>query len=476
MEGGGFSALEQGSQALPQAIHARVGELAGHGGYDGQVFVWSVEHVAVAAYLLADGPQGIFTAALLKLVQHDKVGHVEHLDLFQLRVRAKFRGHHVEGVVGHGRDGVAALTDAAGFAKDEVEADRLRHLDGAVEVVGNLRARAAAGQRAHEQVVVGQGVHADAVAQQGTAGALSCRVNAQQADLEVRIVAHDAQHQLVQEAGFSGTTGAGEPDDGNVTLGRSGTCGFQSVMEGGVVGAFREGQQEAHEVHVVGADRSVETGHTRLVEQVHVLGDAHEVVDHTKQAHGASVIRRVDLRDACLMQRFDFWWRDGASTATEDTNVLAAGFIEELPNVREVLQVAALVGGQGDGVCVFLDGTIHDVLGRTVVAKVDDLRTGGLHQTPNDVDGSVVAVEQRGGGDDAHRTGARREVGLATLIFAHALAWDFRFIKSAPGSVMRIWLGQRTVWATIMVHSRLPFMSPVGRCTGEHSGTSKTTH
>ena len=238
VEGGGFAALEQGSQALPQAIHAWVGELAGHRGDDGQVFIRSIEHVPVAAHLLADGSQCIFAATLLKLVQHDEVGDVEHLDLLQLRVRAEFRGHHVEGVVGHGRDGVTALADAAGLAEDEVEADRLRHLDGAVEVVGNFGARTATGQRAHEQVVVGQGVHADAVAQQGAAGALSRRVHAQQADFELGIVAHDAQHQFVQEAGFSSPTGAGESDDRNVALGRSGTGGFEVSTEGSVVGAF----------------------------------------------------------------------------------------------------------------------------------------------------------------------------------------------------------------------------------------------
>ena len=238
VEGGGFAALEQGSQALPQAIHARVGELAGHRGDDGQVLIWSIEHVPVAAHLLADGPQGVFAAALLELVQHDEISDIEHLDFLELRVGAEFRGHHVEGVVGHGRDGVTALADAAGFAEDEVEADRLGHLDGAVEVIRNLRARAAARQRAHEQVVVGECVHADAVAQQGAAGALSCGVHAQQADLEFGIVAHDAQHQFVQEAGFSGPTGAGESDDGNVALGRSGTGGFEVSTEGGVVGAF----------------------------------------------------------------------------------------------------------------------------------------------------------------------------------------------------------------------------------------------
>ena len=132
------------------------------------------------------------------------------------------------------------------------------------------------------------------------------------------------------------------------------------------------------------------------------------------------------------MQGLDFRWRDGAPTAAKDAHVLASGLIEQLSDVGEVLQVAALVGGQGDGVCVLLDGTIHDVLGRAVVPKVDDLRPGGLHQTPNDVDGRVMAVKERGSGDDAHGPRARREGGLAALFLAHVTTWDFRFIKCAP--------------------------------------------
>ncbi len=144
------------------------------------------------------------------------------------------------------------------------------------------------------------------------------------------------------------------------------------------------------------------------------------------------------------MQRFDFRRRDGATATAKNSDVFAAGFIEQLPDVGEVLHVTALVGGQRYRVCVFLNGAIDDVFGGPVVTEMNHLRASGLNQPAHDVDGRVVAVEQGGGGDDAHRTGARREVGLATLIFAHKLAWDFRFIKSAPGSVVRIWLGQRT--------------------------------
>jgi len=64
--------------------------------------------------------------------------------------------------------------------------------------------------------------------------------------------------------------------------------------------------------------------------------------------------------------------------------------------------VAALVGGDGDALGVFLNGAVDDFLGRAVVAEVDDFCAAGLHDAAHDVDGSIVAVEQTGCGDDAY--------------------------------------------------------------------------
>ena len=153
-----FGCLEahESGDLLPQAVNATVSKLAGDGGDDGEFLIGDIEHVAVAAHLLANGSQGVFAAALLVLVEHNHVGHVEHLDLLELGVSAELGGHDVEGMVGHRRDGVAALADAARFTKDEVEADRFGDLDGSVEVGADLRAAASAGKAAHVEVVVGE--------------------------------------------------------------------------------------------------------------------------------------------------------------------------------------------------------------------------------------------------------------------------------------------------------------------------------
>jgi len=62
--------------------------------------------------------------------------------------------------------------------------------------------------------------------------------------------------------------------------------------------------------------------------------------------------------------------------------------------------VAALVTGHGDALGVFLDGAVDDLGHGAVMAQVDDLGARRLQDAPHDVDGRIMAVEKRGGGDN----------------------------------------------------------------------------
>ncbi len=75
-------------------------------------------------------------------------------------------------------------------------------------------------------------------------------------------------------------------------------------------------------------------------------------------------------------------------------HVAGTGLAEELDEVLEVLDVAALVGGDGDALDVLLDGRVDDLTHAAVVPEVDDLGALALHDPPHDVDRGVVAVEQ----------------------------------------------------------------------------------
>ena len=84
---------------------------------------------------------------------------------------------------------------------------------------------------------------------------------------------------------------------------------------------------------------------------------------------------------------------------------------QRVDQVAEVLEVAALVGADRHGLDVLLDGGVDDLLDRAVVPEVDDLGPLGLEDPPHDVDGGVVAVEQRRGGDHPHGVGGDVEPG-----------------------------------------------------------------
>ncbi len=118
-------------------------------------------------------------------------------------------------------------------------------------------------------------------------------------------------------------------------------------------------------------------------------------VDHAVETHGAAVFGGEDLGHAVGFELFDLARHDHPAAAAVDLDVLGAAFFQEIDHVLEELDVAALVGGDRDALGVLLDGGVDDFLDRAVVAEVDDLCAVRLQDAAHDVDGRVVAVEQR---------------------------------------------------------------------------------
>ena len=132
-------------------------------------------------------------------------------------------------------------------------------------------------------------------------------------------------------------------------------------------------------------------GEVRLFEQV---------VDHALQAHGAAVVGGVDAGDAVVLEVLNLGGQNDAAAAAEEFDVARAPLFEEVVHVLEVLVVAALVAGNGNGLGIFLNGAVHDFLHRAVVAQVDNLRAAALNNAAHDVDGGVVPIKEGGGRDD----------------------------------------------------------------------------
>ena len=131
----------------------------------------------------------------------------------------------------------------------------------------------------------------------------------------------------------------------------------------------------------------------------------HQVVDHALQAERSAVVRTVDTGDAIVVQFRDLFRQNGTATTTKNLDVTGPFFLEQVVHVFEVLHMPALVGGHGNSVGVFLDGTIHHLFHTAVVTQVDHFHPGGLDDAPHDIDGSVMPVEQAGRGHDAYLMG-----------------------------------------------------------------------
>ena len=73
-------------------------------------------------------------------------------------------------------------------------------------------------ERAHEDLLVRERVHANAVAEQRAAGAAPRRIHRDHRDLAIREVPHETRQQLVVEARLAGAAGAGDADDRRLVL------------------------------------------------------------------------------------------------------------------------------------------------------------------------------------------------------------------------------------------------------------------
>ncbi len=265
---------------------------------------------------------------------------------------------------------------------------------------GDFGARPAGGERAHEHaraVLPGpDGVHADAVAEQRPAALAPRRIDREHGDIEtVVLVEPEAADQLVGQRGLARPAGAGNAERGD------GQCvGLLqhllsqprrlAVLQRGDHSRERAAVSRFHRLQVL----------RRVLREILVAAGEH-VVDHALQAQLPAVLGRIDARDAVSLELADFLGHDHPAAAAEHFDVLPPSLAQELDHVLEVLDMAALIRGNRDALHVLLERGGDDLLGRAVVAEVDDLAAARLQDAANDVDGGVVAVEQRRRGHEA---------------------------------------------------------------------------
>jgi hypothetical protein len=144
--------------------------------------------------------------------------------------------------------------------------------------------------------------------------------------------------------------------------------------------------------------------------QVDVALADHQI-DHAGKAEFQAVVRREDPRDPARVQQVDLIAHDDPATAAVHADVARPAFPKQVHEVREVLDVPALVRADGDTLDVLRDGSGHHLVDRPVVPEVHDLGPLRLQDSPHDVDRRVVPVEQARGSHEPNRVHGSMKFG-----------------------------------------------------------------
>ena len=99
-----------------------------------QLIVFGPKVEVIPLVLLADIPQRIEGTLLVRLVDRNQVGEVEHVDLLQLRCRSVLRSHHIHRHIRVVDDLGVGLADSRSLQENEVESRRPHHIHGVVDM------------------------------------------------------------------------------------------------------------------------------------------------------------------------------------------------------------------------------------------------------------------------------------------------------------------------------------------------------
>ena len=385
-------------QRVIQRRHAIVVEVRGLRAEHRHVFGPGVPLLAVALHLLGDIAPCVLRALAVELVDRHQVGKVQHVDLFQLAGGAKLGRHHVQRQVDVRHDGRIALADAGGLHDDEVEARRAAGGNRVGQRLGNLAARLARGQRAHEDIRMVDRVHADAIAQQRATRLAPRWVNRDDSDAQpVLLIEPEAADQLIGQRRFTGTARARDAEHRRMR--HSGAL-VHGLTQCRIDAARFQRCNQLRECTAIAVDDRLQRGR-RISGEVDIAAP-HHVGNHAGQAHALAVFWAVDARHAVVLQLTDLGGHDHPAAAAEHLDVLTAARAQRVDHVLEVFDVATLVARHGNALHVFLQRGVDHLVHRAVMPEVDHLAAHRLQDAPHDVDRRVVPVEQRGGRHEAH--------------------------------------------------------------------------
>ena len=212
------------------------------------------------------------------------------------------------------------------------------------------------------------GVHPDAVAEQGAAPLAPGGVDGQHRQPElVLLVEAEAADQLVGQRRLARAARAGDAEHGGpASAGRRRPGRWSRPRPGPACRSSAAVMTRARLRWSPASSDSTSAGDGGRPGVV-ALGD--HGVDHGRQAHGLAVLGREDAGHPVVLELRDLGGHDRPAAPAVDAHVAAALLAQPVDQVLEVLDVAALVGADRHPLDVLLDGGGHHLVDRAVVAR-----------------------------------------------------------------------------------------------------------
>ena len=102
----------------------------------------------------------------------------------------------------------------------------------------------------------------------------------------------------------------------------------------------------------------------------------------------------IDARDSIGMKFFNFRRKNGSAPTAKNFYMWGSFFFEQVEHVFEILHMSPLIGGHRNGLSIFLNGTIYNLLHRTVMSQVNNFTTRGLDNPSHNIDSGIVAIKE----------------------------------------------------------------------------------
>ena len=109
--------------------HALIVKVGRHRAIDGHLIERLVKRLPVTLRLFTYIPQSVFGTRTIKLVDRNKIGIVQHVDLLKLSCSTKFWCHHVERAVNQRYDPRITLANPGRFNYHQPEACALDYFN-----------------------------------------------------------------------------------------------------------------------------------------------------------------------------------------------------------------------------------------------------------------------------------------------------------------------------------------------------------